>query len=91
MRLEDIVTTRRLPVSSVRKAERRLPDHKEDWAWINKHVDEMRGLWVVVRHGQLVGASPHIRELMDKLSQDAYPDAMVTYVPTEEEAKRVVL
>ena len=85
------MTTRTLPFSPVRKAERPLPDHKEDWAWINDHLDEVQGQWVVVRHGQLVGASPNIRELMDKLSRDAYPDAMVTYVPTEEEAKRVVL
>ena len=85
------MTTRTLPFSPVRKAERPLPDHKEDWAWINEHIDELRGNWVVVRHGQLVGANPNIRELMDKLSQAAYPDAMVTYVLTEEEAQRVVL
>ena len=85
------MTTRTLSISPVTRAERPLPDHKEDWAWINEHFDELRGRWVVVRHGQLVGANPNIRELMDKLSQDAYPDAMVTYVPTEEEAKRVVL
>lgn len=83
--------TRTLPFSPVRRAERPLPDHKEDWAWINKHIDELRGNWVVVRHGQLVGADPNIRELMNKLSQAAYPDAMVTYVPTEEEAQRFVL
>jgi uncharacterized protein DUF5678 len=83
--------TRTLTVSPVRKAERPLPDHKEDWAWINEHMDELRGNWVVVRHGQLVASNPNIRELMEKLSQDAYPDAMVTYVPTEEEAQRVVL
>lgn len=83
--------TRRLPVSPVRKAERPLPDHKQDWAWINEHMDELRGNWVVVRHGRMVGASSSIRELMAKLSQDAYPDAVVTYVRTEEEAKRVVL
>lgn len=85
------MTTRRLPFSPVRKAERPLPDHKEDWAWINEHMDELRGNWVVVRYGQLVGANPNIRELMNKLSHQAYPDAMVTYVPTEEEAQRFVL
>jgi hypothetical protein len=85
------MTTRTFSVSPVRKAERPLPDHKEDWAWINEHMDELRGQWVVVRHGQLVGTDPNIRALMDKLSQDAYPDAMVTYIPTEEEAERVVL
>jgi len=68
-----------------------LPDHKQDWAWINEHLDKLRGQWVIVRHGQLVAAHPNIRALMDKLSQDAYPDAMVTYVPTEEEAQMVVL
>ena len=85
------MTTRTFSVSPVRKAERLLPDHKQDWAWINEHFDELRGQWVVVRHGQLVGTDPNIGALMDKLSQDAYPDAMVTYIPTEEEAGRVVL
>jgi hypothetical protein len=85
------MTTRTLSFSPVRKAERPLPDHKEDWAWINDHMDELRGLWVVVRHGQLVASNPNIRALIDKLSQHALPDAMVTYIPTEEEAQRVVL
>lgn len=85
------MTTRTLPFTPVRRAERPLPDHKEDWAWINEHQGELSGQWVVVRHGQLVAANPIIRALMDKLSQDKYPDAMVTYVPTEEEAQRVVL
>ena len=85
------MSTRTFSVSPVRKAERPLPDHKEDWAWINEHLDELSGQWVVVRHGQLVAANPNIRALMDKLSPDASPDAMVTYIPTEEEAQRVVL
>ncbi len=85
------MNTRTFLVSPVRKAERPLPDHKQDWAWINEHLDELSGQWVVVRHGQLVAANSSIRALIDKLSRDTYPDAMVTYVPTEEEAQRVVL
>ena len=85
------MTPTRFPFSPVRRAARPLPDHKEDWAWINEHLDELSGQRVVVRHGQLVAANPNIRALIEKLSQDAYPDAMITYVPTEEEAQRVVL
>jgi hypothetical protein len=91
MKREHIMIPRTFPFSPVRKAERALPDHKEDWAWVNEHMDELRGQWVVVRHGQLVAANPNIRALMDKLSQDKCQDAMVTYIPTEEEAQRVVL
>jgi hypothetical protein len=91
MKRECNMTTRRFPFSPARKAERPLPDRKEDWAWINEHQGELSGQWVVVRHGQLVAANPNIRALIDKLSGDAYPDAMVRYIPTEEEAQRVVL
>jgi hypothetical protein len=80
-----------MTISPVKKSSRPLPDHKQDWAWINEHLDELRGQWVVVNHGQLVAANPNIRQLLDKLSRDAYPEAMVTYVPTEEEARRAVL
>ena len=85
------MTTKAFTGSPVRKAARPLPDHKQDGAWINEHLDELRGQWVIVHHGQLVDANPNIRQLLDKLSQNAYPDAMITYVPTEEEAQRVVL
>jgi len=85
------MTTKAFTGSPVRKAARPLPDHKQDWAWINEHLDELRGLWVIVNHGHLVATNPNIRQLFDKLSRDAYPDAMITYVPTEEEARRVVL
>lgn len=85
------MTTRTFSVSPVRKAERPLPDHKEDWAWINEHFNELRGLWVMVHEGQLVSSNPNIRQLLNEVPRDAYPDAMITYVPTEEEAQRVIL
>lgn len=85
------MTTKILSISPVTKAARPLPDHKQDWSWINEHLDELRGQWVVMRRGEFVAADPNIRQLVDKLSQDAYPDAMVTYVPTEDESRRVVL
>jgi hypothetical protein len=85
------MTTRIFSVSPVKRAARPLPDHKEDWTWINDHLDELRGRWVVMHQGELVATSPSIRQLLDKLSRDAYPDAMIAYIPTEEEDRRVVL
>ena len=85
------MTAKTFPLSPVRKATRPLPDHKEDWDWINSHLNELRGQWVIVHHGQLVATDANIRQLFDKMSRDAYPDAMITYVPTEEESQRVVL
>lgn len=72
------MTTKTFPISPVRKAARPLPDHKQDWQWINEHLDELRGLWVIVQHGQLIATNPNVRQLLDKLSRDAYPDAMIT-------------
>ena len=85
------MTTRTFRGGPVRKAARSLPDHKEDWEWINEHLDELRGQWVVMNHGRMVASNPNIRQLIGKLSRDAYPDAMITYIPTEEEAQMVVL
>jgi len=77
--------------SPVRKSSHPLPDHNQDWAWINEHLDNLRGRWVVMNDGKLVASNPDIRQLLDKLLRNAYPNAMVTYVPTEDEAGRVVL
>lgn len=85
------MTTSTSSFSPVRRAARPLPNHEPDWSWINDHLEELRGQWVVMHHGDLVAADPSIRQLLEKLSRDAYPDAMVTYVPTEEEFQRVVL
>jgi len=85
------MTTKTFLGGPVKKSARPLPDHEQDWAWINAHLDELRGRWVVMQQGQLIGTSASIRGLLDKLSREACPDAMVTYVPTEEEARRVVL
>jgi hypothetical protein len=68
-----------------------MPDHTQDWAWINEHADEYRGQWVLVCKGQLIAADPQIRALLNKVPRGAHPEAMVTYIPTEEEARRVVL
>ncbi len=85
------MSTRTFSVSPVRKAERPLPDHKEDWAWINEHLDELRGQWVMMHEGRLVSTNLNIRELLNQIPREAYPDAMITYVPTEEEAELVIL
>lgn len=85
------MTTRTFSVSPVRKAERPLPDHKQDWAWINEHLDELRGQWVMMHEGRLVSSTPNVRQLLNQIPRDAYPDAMITYVPTEEEAQLVIL
>ena len=85
------MTTRTFTGGPVRKAARPLPDHKEDWAWINDHLDELRGLWVMMHKGRLVASNPNIRALLNQIPRDAYPDAMITYIETEEEAQRIIL
>lgn len=77
--------------SPVRKAARPMRDILRDRDWVNDHVDELRGQWVIVYEGRLIAADPNIRQLLNKVPQEAYPEALVTYVPTEEEARRVVL
>ena len=83
--------TKPLMGSPVRKSSRPVIDHTQDWAWINEHADEYRGQWVLVCQGQLIAADPNIRQIINKVPREAYPEAMVTYIPTEEEAQRVVL
>jgi len=80
--------TKTLIGSPVRKSSRPVIDHTQDWAWINEHIDEYRGQWVLVSHGNLVAADPNIRQLINTVPHEAYPEAVVTYIPTEEEAQR---
>ncbi|HWX42355.1 MAG TPA: hypothetical protein VN345_14485 [Blastocatellia bacterium] len=82
---------RTMEISPVRKSSRPLPDHRQDWEWINENLDELRGKWVMMHEGVLVASDPNIRQLLNGISRDSYPDAMITYVPTKEEAKRIVL
>lgn len=77
--------------SPVRKSSRPVIDHTQDWAWINEHADEYRGQWVLVSHGNLVAANPNIRQLINKVPEDEQTDAVVTYIPTVEEAQRAYL
>jgi len=77
--------------SPVRKAARPLRDTTRDWAWINEHADEYRGQWVMVYECHLIAADPNIRQLLHKVPEDAYPEAVVAYIPTIEEAQRVYL
>jgi hypothetical protein len=86
-----MMTTKTFTGGPVRRAARPLRDTSSDWDWINDHVEELRGQWVIVYEGHLIAADPNIRQLMNKVPQGAYPEALVTYVPTEEEARRVVL
>lgn len=83
--------TKTLVGNPVRKSSRPAPDHTQDWRWFDEHLDEYRGKWVLVWQGQLVAANPDIRRLISTVSPGAYQEALVTYIPTEEEAQRVVL
>jgi hypothetical protein len=75
----------------LRKSSRPVIDHTRDWAWVNEHVDRYRGQWVLVCQGTLVAADTNIRQLISRVPWGAYPTAMVTYIPNEEEGSLVVL
>lgn len=66
-----------------------MRDISLDRDWINDHADELRGQWVMVCEGRLIAADTDIRHLLNKVPNEAYPEALVTYVPTEEESQRV--
>lgn len=83
--------TRTFSGRPVRTSARPVRDTSQDWDWINDHVDELRGKWVMVYEGRLIAADRNIRRLLDKVPEETYPEALVAYVPTEEEAQRVVL
>jgi Family of unknown function (DUF5678) len=83
--------TKTIVANTVRRAGRPVPDHRRDWAWVNEHLDEYRGKWVLVFDGRLVAADPDIRRLRNGVQRKDYSEAMVTYIPTEEEAQRIVL
>jgi hypothetical protein len=82
--------TETLTVSPVKKASRPIRDTSHDREWINEHIDEFRGQWVMVYECRLIGADPNIRGLLNRSPRNEYPEAIVTYVPTEEEAQRMV-
>ena len=83
--------TKTLMGSPLRKSSRPPIDHTQDWAWVNEHLNEYRGLWVLVCEGRLIAADTNIRQLINNVPREAYPRAMVTYIPTDEEARQVVL
>ncbi|HXF38153.1 MAG TPA: hypothetical protein VN687_00445 [Blastocatellia bacterium] len=83
--------TRTMAGSPVRRASRPMRDTSRDWEWVSEHKDEYRGQWVIVYECQLIGADRNIRLLLDRVPREAFPDAIVTYVPTDEEAKLIVL
>jgi hypothetical protein len=68
-----------------------MRDTSRDWEWVNEHKGEYRGQWVIVYNCHLVGADKNIRQLLDRVPREAFPDAIVTYVPTDEEARLVVM
>jgi hypothetical protein len=68
-----------------------MRDTSLDRDWIHDHADELRGQWVMVCESRLIAAAADIRNLLNKVPLEAYPEALVAYVPTEEEARRVVL
>jgi len=80
-----------LTAHPVKKAVQPMPDHTKDWTWINEHVEECRGQWVLVYNGQLVATDASITQLLNRVPRGSYPHATVTYIPTEEEAQRIVL
>ena len=83
--------TKTVTVSPVRRSSRPIRDTSPDHNWINDHIDELRGQWVMVYNGSLIAADPNIRSLLNRVPGNDYPEAVVTYVPTQEEAQRVVL
>jgi hypothetical protein len=83
--------TRTLEGSPVRCSSRPLRDTSRDWDWVNEHADQYRGQWVMVYEGRLVAAEANIRQVLSKVPRGMYPDSMLTYIPTAEEAERVVL
>ena len=85
------MTTRTFSGSPVRMAARPMRDTSRDWDWIYEHADQLRGQWVRVYEGRLIAADKSIRHLLKEVAEDAHPEALVTYVPTEEEAQLVVL
>ena len=85
------MTTRTFSGSPVKKAARPMRDTSRDWDWINDHAGELRGQWVMVYEGRLIAADKSIRHLLQEVTKQAYPEAIVAYVPTEEEGQRVVL
>lgn len=72
------MTTKAFTSSPVRKAARPMRDTSRDWDWINDHVAELRGQWVTVYDGHLIAADPNIRQLLNQVSREAYPEALVT-------------
>jgi hypothetical protein len=86
-----VIVMKTLTADPVRKAAKPMPDHAKDWTWINKHLEECRGRWVLVHNGQLIASDASIRQLLNRVPQGSYPHATVTYIPTEEEAQRIVL
>jgi len=68
-----------------------MPDHVHDRAWIDEHAQEYRGKWVLVCGGQLIAADHDIRSIIARVPRDMYPDALVTYIATEEEERQIVL
>jgi hypothetical protein len=68
-----------------------MRDTSLDRDWINDHANEFRGQWVIVCEGRLIAADADIRNLLSKVPREAYPEALLVYVPTQEEARRVVL
>ncbi len=68
-----------------------MRDISLDRDWVNDHADELRGQWVMVREGNLIAADADIRNLLNKVPREAYLEALVTYVPSEEEARQAVL
>ena len=83
--------TKTLMYSPVTRSSRPMRDTSGDWEWINEHMNKYRGQWVLVYECHLIAADPSIRQLLSKVPRRACQGAVVTYIPTEEEAQRVVL
>jgi hypothetical protein len=43
----------------------------------------------MVYEDHLIAADPNIRQLLNTAPEEAYPEAVVTYIPTLEEARRI--
>jgi hypothetical protein len=51
-------------------------------AWFEHHASEYRGLWVAVQSGELVGAAPSRKGLVEKLGPISNePDIVISRIP----------
>ena len=56
-----------LAVPITKTSQKRDTDRTLDYQWIRDHAQDYRGQWVALDNGQLLGAAPSLRELLDRV------------------------